>query len=88
MAPHTRLRLMFQMPPQGLHRPEVMSLLAEVYRACPDSYEQGGFPDVDLRPSRGFQSNPRPVVGLRQTRQAGESSPFQQFTWCPAAGCL
>ena len=47
MAPHTQLRLMFQMPPQGLHRPEVMSLLAEVYRACPDSYEQGGFPDVD-----------------------------------------
>lgn len=38
---------MFQMPPQGLHRPEVMSLLAEVYRACPDSYEQGGFPKVD-----------------------------------------
>ena len=23
-----------------------MSLLAEVYRVCPDSYEQGGFPDL------------------------------------------
>ena len=50
-------QLIFQMPPQGLHRPEVMSLLAEVYRACPDSYEQGGFPDVDSF-VRAVESNP------------------------------
>ena len=53
--------LMLQMPPRGLSRPEVMSLLAEVYRACPDSYEQSGFPDLAAF-VRSVESHP--VLGL------------------------
>ena len=53
--------LMLQMPPRGLSRPEVMSLLAEVYRVCPDSYEQGGFPDLAAF-VRAVESHP--VLGL------------------------
>ena len=78
---------MFQMPPQGLYRPEVMSLLAEVYRACPDSYEQGGFPDVDPSSEPWIPVQSSTCGGTEADPQAGESSPFQQFTWCPAACC-
>lgn len=53
--------LMLQMPPRGLSRPEVMSLLAEVYRVCPDSYEQSGFPDLAAF-VRSVESHP--VLGL------------------------
>ena len=53
--------LMLQMPPRGLSRPEVMSLLAEVYRVCPDSYEQSGFPDLAAF-VRSVESYP--VLGL------------------------
>ena len=54
-------QLMLQMPPRGLSRPEVMSLLAEVYRVCPDAYEQGGFPDLASF-VRAVESHP--VLGL------------------------
>lgn len=54
-------QLMLQMPPRGLSRPEVMSLLAEVYRVCPDSYEQSGFPDLAAF-VRSVESYP--VLGL------------------------
>ena len=53
--------LMLQMPPRGLSRPEVMSLLAEVYRVCPDSYEQSGFPHLAAF-VRSVESYP--VLGL------------------------
>ena len=39
--------LKLQLPPQGLTHHEPMDLLAEVYRVCPDDYEQSSFRDLE-----------------------------------------
>lgn len=38
--------LALQFPADGLAHDDLVTLLAEVHRACPDSYDQGGFADV------------------------------------------
>lgn len=39
--------LSLQVPPQGLDRPELMNLLAEIYQDCPDIYDQGGYRSLE-----------------------------------------
>lgn len=53
--------LKLQFPPQGLTGPELMDLPAEVYRVCPDDYEQSSFDDLESYIEfRGFS----PILGL------------------------
>ncbi|SPF68897.1 Domain of unknown function DUF4253 [Propionibacterium ruminifibrarum] len=53
--------LTLQLPPDGLIHHELMDLLAEVYRVCPDDYEQSDFHDLESYIEfRDFS----PVLGL------------------------